>query len=52
MRHGMACPQSERLSNSIAEPRSSIEGIQHFGFYYLVAPVSPLFNDLKSNVDN
>jgi hypothetical protein len=45
MRHGTACSQYERLSNSIAEPRSSIEGIQHFGFYCLVATVSRLVND-------
>jgi hypothetical protein len=52
MRHGMACSQSEHLSNSIAEPRSGIEGIQHFDLYHLVAPLSRLFNDLSSNVDN
>ena len=45
MRHGMACAQSERLSNSMAEPSLSIEGIQHFGFYHLFATISRLVNN-------
>jgi hypothetical protein len=35
MRHGAVCSRFERLGNSIAEPRSSIEGIQNSAFLML-----------------